>query len=436
MKSFEFCRRAAIALIAAAGMAAVGLAGCARATDSREVLSYGMNVLAAQTDVAVSGYLGNEVSFTVEDFARGLNLSAVESITVCSLPANTEGELLLGSSRVAVGQTVSAANIPYLSFVPCDDTVTHGAFSFTANTLTAPVVCNVYLLEEENYTPSLASAPVLSLSVSTYKELSLYGTLFGHDPDGDETVFEIVSYPQNGAIRLCDRTAGTYVYTPMKDFTGKDSFSYVARDVYGNYSAARTVNLEVRAAGTGVQYADMEHSHAAVAALKLTEAGIMSGRQVGNRYYFHPEECVSRVEFLVMAMNAAGITEVPTCEKTAFFDDGEIPASMKGYVASAYKLGYISGSNVEGNTCFLPHGEITRAEAAVILERIVGKSTPSTLPTFSDGGEIPAWAEQAIYSLSAVGIMLPTEGYIEPVDTVTRADTAQMLAAVMSYMKK
>ncbi|MBQ9784091.1 MAG: S-layer homology domain-containing protein [Clostridia bacterium] len=436
MKRFGFCKRAlTLALCGAVGFGAFGLVGCARGSNSTAVLSYGMSVLAAETDVAVSGYLGNEVGFTVEDFARGLNLSSVDSITIRSLPADTEGELLLGSSRVAVGQTISAENVVALCFVPADETVAHASFGFTANASTSPVVCNVYLLAKENYTPTLSTAPDLSLNVSTYKELSTYGTLWAYDPDGDAVVFEVVKYPQNGAIRLTDRAAGTYVYTPEKDFTGKDSFSYVARDIYGNYSAARTVNLEVSTAGTSVTYADMEDSPASVAALTLTEAGIMSGRQVGNRYYFEPAKSVSRVEFLVMAMHAAGITEVPSSTDTGFADDGEIPASMKGYVAAAYELGYISGTNVQGETCFLPHEEITRAQAAVILDRIVGKNSVEVIPTFGDSSEIPVWATQAIYSLHSVGILLPTGGYIDATDPVTREDTAQMLAAVMAYMK-
>ncbi len=436
MKRFGFGKRAlTLALGGVIVGASLGFVGCARPTHSTEVMSYGMSVLAAQTDMAVSGHLGNEVCFTAEDFARNLNLSQVDSITVRSLPADTAGELLLGSSRVAVGQTISAANIPYLCFVPCDETVSHAAFTFTANTLTSPIVCNVYLLAKENYTPTLSMASELSLNVSTYVEIQTHGTLSAYDPDGDAMVFEIVKYPQNGALRLTDRAAGTYIYTPNNDFSGTDSFSYVARDVYGNYSAARTVNLQVSVAGTAVRYTDMEGSSAAVAALRLTEAGVMSGRQVGNLYYFYPDESVSRVEFLVMAMHAAGITDVPTSKKTPFFDDADIPASMKGYVAAAYELGYISGTNVQGNTCFLPHEEITRAQAAVILDRIVGGSECEVIPTFADGSEIPAWAASAIYSLHAAGILTPSDGYMAPTEAVTREDTAQMLAAVLYYRK-
>jgi hypothetical protein len=215
---------------------------------------------------------------------------------------------------------------------------------------------------------------------------------------------------------------------------GSDSFPYVARDKYGNYSASATVNLRVETAGTSITYVDMKDSHAYPAALALTEAGVMSGTQVGSDHYFYPERSVTRAEFLVMAMNAAGITEVPTCYNTGFADDAEIPETMKGYVATAYAMKYVSGSIVEGELKFLPNEPITRAQAAVILAGIVGFEDVAVTPTFADGSEIPAWASEAIYSLNAVGIMVSHDGYISATADLTREQTAMMLAAVMRYV--
>ena len=437
MKGSSFWRRtasAAITLATCISFASVG----ASAVETAPVVSYGVNVLAAQTDMAVAGFVGNEVVFDAEDFKRNLNLSHVEYITVCSLPAETEGELLLGSTRVAVGQSIAAANLSHLCFVAASEDVTQASFTFSANGSASPLVCNIRFLQVPNATPTLSMASDLSLNVSTYRDLCAYGTLAGYDPDGDEMVFEIVSYPQNGSVRITDRSLGTYVYTPDESYTGYDRFSYVARDVYGNYSAAKTVTLRVSARGTQVTYVDMKHSKAEGAALTLTAAGIMSGTQIGNQHYFHPEKTVSRVDFLVMAMNAAGISDVPKCEATAFCDDENIPASMKGYVDTAYSLGYISGKNVAGELCFLPNEEITRAEAAVIVDAILGLTEQNDLaviPTFSDGTEIPVWAKESIYSLHTAGIMLPTDGYISAKETITREESAAILAAVMAYQE-
>lgn len=421
------------ALVGAACIATGGMV-CAAESVELPVVSYGVNVLAAATDMAVSAPVGNEVVFSSDIFARGMNLSSVDYITVKSIPDAAAGELLLGSTRVAAGQTISAANLSYMTFLSATEEPTVASFSFTANGGATAMVCHVYLIDEINYTPTVSMASGLSLKLSTHKDMKLYGTLSAYDPDGDGLIFEVVSYPENGSLRVTDRTAGSYVYTPSSGYVGTDSFTYVARDKYGNYSAAAMVELKVTVSGTSVTYADMEGSRAYNAALTLTEAGVMSGTQVGNRYYFYPEQTVSRVEFLVMAMNAAGITDVPDCDTTVFADDAEIPATMKGYVAAAYEMKYISGTLSDGKLCFLPNEEITRAQAAVMLSNIVGLCDVPVTPTFADTSEIPVWATEAIYSLGAAGIMTGQGGYITPMAKITREQTAQMLAAAMAYV--
>lgn len=436
MKRCAFLIRAVLTSVLLALLLTVLITAVSAEGDgARPTVSYGVNVLSARMDMAVSVPMGNDLSFCEDDFARALNLSRVEKITVRSLPPEAAGELLLGSSRVAVGQTVSGANLSYLSFVPSNEQISHASFTFDVGSSTV-FVCNMYFLDEINYTPTLAMTPTLSLEVSTYKDLDAYGTLSGYDPDGDEIVFEIVSYPQSGALLLSDAEEGAYVYSPEKGYVGSDSFSYVARDRYGNYSACKTVSLRINTLGTSVRYVDMKDSPAECAALALTEAGIMSGTQMGNRYYFYPERTVSRTEFLVMAMHAAGINDVPVCASTSFYDDAQIPSSMRGYVAAAYSLGYISGTNVSGNLCFLPNESITRAEAAVIVGNIVGLCDVRVLPVFADHSDIPVWASDAIYSLHSIGVLSSDGGYISPVSQITRADTARLLVSVKTYLEK
>ena len=435
MKRIFFCRIAAILMAPAVllGMLVlpIGAAGSASVT-----VSHGLSVLSASTDIAAMAPIGNEIAFSEDLIARGMNLSKVNYITVCSLPSSADGELLLGSTRVAVGQTVSGANLSYLSFVPArDDVALHSSFTLTVNGSATPVLCNLYLLDRGNCTPTVSVASSLSLNVSTYREISVYGKLNAYDPDEDTLCFEIVTPPENGSIRLLDAALGTYVYTPQKGYVGSDRFSYVARDRYGSYSAMATVALTVNLSGTSITYADMQENDAYSAAIALTEAGVMSGRQIGNQYYFYPDQGVSRVEFLVMAMNAVGIQSLPECERTVFADDDRIPDAMKGYVATAYELGYIGGSDVDGALCFLPDEALTCAQAAVILNTLVEADVAAVIPTFADDAEIPAWAREAIYSLTSVGILTPSDGYASAISPLTRAEAAKMLAAAMAYIK-
>ncbi|MBQ3014224.1 MAG: S-layer homology domain-containing protein [Clostridia bacterium] len=399
--------------------------------DAKSVLSPGVQILSAATEMAVWGLRGNDVTFEAEDFSRNLNLSSIQYIKVISLPTAAEGELLMGSVRVSAGQIISGENLTHLCFSAADDTVTKASFSFSANGNAAAITCNVHLLNGENYAPTVSLASSATLEMSTYRDREAYGRLSAYDPDGDAIVFEIVKAPANGSVLLSDRAEGTYVYTPRSGFVGSDEFSYVARDVYGNYSTATTVKLRIMSAGTAVTYVDMANSKAANAALALTEAGVMSGVQVGNQHFFYPERTVTRAELLVMAMNAAGITDVPACEATGFDDDADIPTAMKGYVAAAYSMGYISGFLKDGKLCFLPNEEITRAEAAVMICAILGEEHQGVIPTFADGAEIPVWAQEAIYTLNVLGVMDATDGYIAPSSTLSREQAALILQAVM-----
>ena len=399
-------------------------------TDAQSVLSPGVQILSACTEMAVWGPRGNDVVFEAEDFSRNLNLSKIDYIKVISLPANTEGELLMGSVRVNVGQIISGENLAHLCFSAAEDSITKASFTFSVNGNATAITCNIHLLDSTNYAPTVSMASSATLQMSTYRDREVHGRLSAYDPDGDALVFEIVKAPANGSVMLTDRGEGTYVYAPRSGFTGSDEFSYVARDVYGNYSTATTVKLRIMTSGTSVTYVDMADSKAANAALALTEAGVMSGVQIGNQHFFYPERTVTRAELLVMAMNAAGITDVPACEATGFDDDADIESAMKGYVSAAYTMGYISGTLKEGKLCFLPNEEINRAEAAVMICAILEKESSGVVPTFADGAEIPVWAQESIYTLNVLGVMDATDGYISPTSLLTREQAALILQAI------
>ena len=81
---------------------AVPFAGSAAA--EKPILTPGVAVFAARTDVAVSAMIGNEIPLCADDFEKGLNLAEVRYLTFKSVPPETDGQLLLASSRIAAGR--------------------------------------------------------------------------------------------------------------------------------------------------------------------------------------------------------------------------------------------------------------------------------------------------------------------------------------------
>lgn len=396
---------------------------------SGALLSPALSVLAERCELAKSALSGDSVSFSSADFARALNLESVESVTVTELPPLTDGELRVGSSVLTGEHTLSAASLSLLTFHSSDSAVRCSSFKFKVNDLPYEMTCRLYSLDAPNYAPTLSLSTDGALAVSTYEEVTCFGRLSCYDPDGDATEIEIVSYPEKGALVIDDASLGTYRYIPYDGATGKDSFVYVARDIYGNYSPSREVSVEIKRSEMPDSYVDLGDSPYHNAALAMTELQVMSGTQVGSALYFYPEREVSRAEFTVMAMSAAGVKSLAGDSSTVFSDDAEIPENMKPYVAAAYKLGYLNGSpDGKGGLCFEPSRSITRAEAAVMLSKMLGASTPTVQMTVADGEEIPSWAESSVYAMLERGILDLSENGVAPNQTLTRGSAAEVLS--------
>lgn len=403
-----------------------------RTVADTDPVSPALCVLAEQHSMAKAGVRGAPIEFEHDDFARALNLATVSEITVTEVPPIADGELRVGSIVVEKGQKIRGENLSILSYVASDEGINESSFRFCVGKSPVEMTCFLYLLDEPNEAPTLGFVPKASLNVSTHQNVTLYGSLPCYDPEGDETIVEIVSYPSSGILVLTDRHTGEYTYTPNAGASGKDAFTYVARDRYGNYSASATVELSVLPSSSSVVYADLGALPCHSAAISMSEAGIMSGTQVGSATYFYPTQTVKRGDFVVMAMKTLGITKIETVEKSVFADDASFSESERNFVSAAYELGYLHGEfAADGALYFYPERTITRAEAAVILANMIDAATPTVMPVFGDSAEIPAWAAPSVYSLSAMGILPVSQGNISPRSALTRGDTAMIFSALI-----
>ena len=260
----------------------------------------------------------------------------------------------------------------------------------------------------------------------TQSDITCYGTLEGRDADGDILCYEITSYPSLGLVSLTNTEIGAFSYTPYHNVTGVDSFSYRIRDEFGNYSDTCSVSINISERIFDEAICDMEEHWAHNAALTMVECGAMSVISENGNLCFDPDENITRAEYLTTIMKALGAGDLKDV-KTVFADDDEILDGYGGYVAAAYKLGIVKGKQTENGLIFSPNSIITRAEAAAMLNRILGVAPSEEKDIFSDSKNIPAWAENDMYALASIGIISGSGEFIDPHETVTRAQTAQML---------
>lgn len=402
---------------------------CACSVEEKESksVSIGMEVLSNRDFMAKSALRGESIKFSVEDFARAVNLERVESVTITSVPPTTDGTLCVGSTVLNGAQTLSASSVGLMTY-NASSAVSSSEFRFRVNDLPYEMTCKLYMLDSKNYAPTLSVAPKTATEVCVYENVTYFGTLPCYDADGDETFIEVVSYPEKGLLIFDDRSLGAYRYIPDADSTGRDSFVCVARDIYGNYSPSVEVSLEVKRTESSTRFVDLAESPYHNAALAMNERGVMSGTRVGSLLYFYPDREISRSEFVMMAMNAAGITEVNPAEATVFADDSDIPTNMKGFISAAYDLGYIKGTTLDGELRFEGQRAITRAEAAVMLSNMLNGATPTFKPTFSDADDVPTWAQASLSEMCAMGVMFEGENGIEANAALTRGAAAVILA--------
>ena len=415
-----------LCLITAAGV----LPSFAAGESSDELLSPGLSVIAARYEMVVSGVPGGEVVFSREDFVRTLGYKP-ESITIKSRPDSAVGQLTLGSVVIPAGQTLSLSNLDRISFMPSSLPESDRAvFSFSADGSAYEYTCTVRLRDAGavNSAPTLDCATAAALSASVPEGGVCGGRLAASDPDGDALVYEIVSYPKHGSVLLSDSVSGKYIYRPTAGYTGKDSFKYTARDEWGNYAGEAEVKVTV-SRFSAPDFTDMSGSAETFARIVSAE-GLMSGTLVGGESYFYPDRGVSRSEFTVMLMKAAGI-EADSDLKTVFADDAEISVSARPYVAKAHEMGLTDGWIENGEQIFGGDEEISVAEAARMTARLLGIEYDSALEVSLSPGEAN-WARREIASLSRAGFLLG-EGKISALD---RASAAEILCGVMKIAKE
>lgn len=361
-------------------------------------ISPALDVLRGELTMNKCGIAGDNIKFSEEDF-QSLYGSTVNFITVTSLPDESEGKLSLNGVQVIEGQTISAASLSYLEFIPASEEVGECSFTFKSRASgweNTDVSCIISLSESENLPPVTSGT-----TLATVENVPVSGTLDVTDPDGDEWVISIEKYPENGMLEV--REDGSVLYTPLDGYTGTDGFVYRATDTRGNSSADATVTVEVGENESGIVFSDMEKDEYLSAALEMSEKEIMTYKLTSGEYTFEPDELVSRVDFVVMLMTALDMTADLERDDAVFADLDGISAGRRAYLAEAADLGIVPAQG----TLFKPLDAITFDEAAEFAAGALKDSGIEAADIFSSGDE-----------------------------AVTKKDAALMLQKILRYTEK
>ncbi|MGI5921379.1 MAG: S-layer homology domain-containing protein [Syntrophomonadaceae bacterium] len=163
---------------------------------------------------------------------------------------------------------------------------------------------------------------------------------------------------------------------------------------------------------------------------KWINDGLIAGYPDGQ---FKPDNSITRAEFVSLVNRAF---KIKNNDSTGNFNDVESADWFYDDVISAQAAGYISGYP---DGTFKPNNPVTRQEAAVMINRLLGLETAAgdDVELFRDNTSFASWARPSIERVAARGIMsgFPDKTF-GPLKNITRAETVVTLDNALAYSQE
>lgn len=261
----------------------------------------------------------------------------------------------------------------------------------------------------------------------------------------NEITYSVVAAPQRGEVTINQETGG-FVYRPLPGMTGQDSFTFrvSASGIESNIARCDISIVETQATQKTVQteplgfiYEDMREHWASYAAIKMVELDVLKGFRVGDKYYFYPEQQLTRIDvigYLVAALKLDD-TVVDPDQTHIFADSASLPDALNRLVYIAHKIGIVEGQERDGKMYLDPYEKVTRVEFMKMLDKAMSSKTRSDVALdFADAAQIPSWGVQCVKNMIGYGIAKGDSAHkIRPNDIVTRAEVVEMLYQMIKY---
>ena len=229
-------------------------------------------------------------------------------------------------------------------------------------------------------------------------------------------------------------------FVPRAGLYGEVSIKYTGYDVNGKNSYEGKITFKVTQKTKSAVFSDVTASSYSWAA---DSVDFLYYEEVanGSNGKYNPKSNITRGDFMLMLYRAFLEEDYEDHNVTSNFPDvvkGTTSYSKETYqaVGVAKYLGIAQGSNGKYN----PKAYITREEAMTLIYRTldeVGYSMSYTVSTstssFSDYSSVSSYARAAIKDLIGHGVVIGTNGKIQPKSNITRAEMAVILHRVLTY---
>ncbi len=151
---------------------------------------------------------------------------------------------------------------------------------------------------------------------------------------------------------------------------------------------------------------------------------------------FAPNAPMTRGMFVTVLARMAGVKEASIINNHAFVDNNF--GSWYGpSVEWGYENGFINGVSADS---FLPNQNLTREQMAVIIYRFLNRlgvemqDSPTATKSFADAAKVSGYAKVAVDEMRRIGFLNGSNGYVDPLRNITRAEAATFFMRVDSFL--
>lgn len=182
-------------------------------------------------------------------------------------------------------------------------------------------------------------------------------------------------------------------------------------------------------------FTDVDGRWSEDAIYRLQSVGIIDGYRVNNTWQYQPAKSITRQEFIKLLVSVADVDLTRSQISDIYQDRDKVGEWAKPYVQTAIQKKWLTGVEHGGSLHLQPQKEITRAEAATLIARMLDFPLLQTAAlSFTDRQQVPSWAAPAVAALEKEKLIKGyPDGSFRPGNLITREEAAALLLQVLTH---